>query len=106
SVASTDGVLRLTQAGPSALRYGLRIPDDATLRFTPELHPASRAAGRSVRMQVTLEMEGNASRVLWAETLDAHRPVLREVSVTLGAPAGTAARLSLEVADVPENQGA
>jgi hypothetical protein len=41
---STAGVPALQQVGPSVVRYAIRLPRDAELRFTPELHPRTRCS--------------------------------------------------------------
>lgn len=84
---------RLVQTA-GAVRYALRVPKGAELRFTPRLHPG--AAGARPRFRVVLETEAG-SRELWARDLDA-TSTPREERVRFDAPAGSLARLSLEIA--------
>jgi arylsulfatase A-like enzyme len=87
-----DGVPSVVQVGPSVLRYVLRVPGRAELRFAPRVAAAS--AGRSVALRVTLETAG-AERELWRGSAAAQDP--GEVAVGLPAGAGALSRLSLEV---------
>jgi arylsulfatase len=99
-----DGSLRLLQAAPTTLRFAVQAPEAATLRFTPALHETARAPGARVTMRVSLETETGPARTLWSQTFDAQHPAGREVSLSLGVPAGTPARLGLEVTSGPDER--
>jgi hypothetical protein len=53
ATGNEDGLPTLTQGGPGVLRFTLRMPRRAELRFTPRLHPSS--AHRSVPLAIFLE---------------------------------------------------
>jgi arylsulfatase A-like enzyme len=83
----------LEQAGPSALRFAVRLPEAAELRFTPI---ALGDAGGAARMRVSLEPAGGAERDAWSGDL-ARASATHEVAIPLPERAGTLARLSLHV---------
>lgn len=91
------GVPALVQVGPSALRYALALPKDAQLRFTPEIHPAARAAAASAILRVTLEAEGAPEREIWRAQVGMSSPG-REVAVRLPGRPGDVVRVGLHVA--------
>jgi arylsulfatase A-like enzyme len=95
AVAEEAGVPRLDQVAPSVVRYALRLPRAAELRFTPRLHPA--ASGSAVSLRVTAEGEDGREAELWSRTLDprAARGAPEEVRVPLPGPAGGLVRLGL-----------
>ena len=74
---------------PSVVRYALRLPDGAELRFTPRLHSAARAAGASAALRVTLETRAGEEKELWSRVVDARAAADdREVSVAAAGRAG------------------
>jgi arylsulfatase A-like enzyme len=94
SIAESGSVV---QVGPSILGYGLRLPPEAELRFTPRLHRAARAAGGWADLGVWLEDEAGTEREVWHGRVDGReRP--REVRVALPGPRGQIFRLGLRVA--------
>ncbi len=97
AVTQTAGVPRLDVVGPSVVRYALRVPKDAELRFTPALDPAARAAASSVSFSVSVEADGQAERELWSRTIGVKDPPAGEVTVDLGSEAGRIVRLGLHV---------
>lgn len=93
SVRVSEGVPSLIQGGPGTLRFALRLPGRAELRFRPGVHAAS-ARGRAT-LRVTLD-GGSAPRELWkggllpAETRD-------ELALPIGGVPGELVRLGLHV---------
>lgn len=83
----------LGQAGPSALRFALRLPEAAELRFTPA---ALGDAGGGARMRVSFEPADGAERDLWSGDL-ALPGSTNEVAIRLPAVPGSLARVSLHV---------
>ena len=81
----------LLQAGPSTLRFALRLPEAAELRFRPA--PAKPAVG--ARLRVSVET-ADGERDLWTGVAPRDEAGA-EVAVRLPGPAGTLARLSLHV---------
>jgi arylsulfatase A-like enzyme len=60
AVTVDEGVPVLSLVGPSAVRFALRLPGAAELRFEPELPVAARAAAGGAVFRATLEREGAA----------------------------------------------
>src|SRR5262249_17861102 len=100
-LGEADGVPRLGLVGPAALRFALRLPTAAELRFTPELHPAARAAAASASFRVMLETENGRPRELWSRVIGPRDPRGPEVVVRLPGAAGDFVRLGLEVGAGP-----
>jgi arylsulfatase A-like enzyme len=96
SVVESAGLPTLHLAAPSAVRYAIRLPADAELRFTPDLHPAARAAASSVAFRVALEASGRPARELWSRTVGPRDAKAGEVVLRLPGRAGDIVRLSLE----------
>jgi arylsulfatase A-like enzyme len=95
-VGERDGLPALAQVGPSVVRYALRLPEAAELRFVPRLHPAARASASAVSFRVTLEERGGKERELWSRVLaGAEEP--GEVSLPLPGEPGSIVRLGLQV---------
>ncbi len=61
-----DGIPALVQVGPSVVRYAIRLPPRAELRFTPELHPAATASAAAALFKVTLEKTPGREEELWS----------------------------------------
>ncbi len=96
AVVEVAGLPTLSLVAPSAVRYAIRLPADAELRFTPDLLPAARAAASSVSFRVTLETSGQAPRELWSRVVGPRDPKVEEVVVRLPGAAGDIVRLSVE----------
>lgn len=90
-VTRISGVPALGQSGPGTLRFAVRLPEAAELRFTPGV------ARNGVRMSVWLETSEGGERELW--TGEAPRASASEVVLGLPGGAGSLARLSLRVDD-------
>jgi arylsulfatase A-like enzyme len=99
SVADEAGVPCLSQVGPSVVRYALRMPVGAELRFTPRAHPRALAAGGAVSFRVTVESEAGGEKELWGRVLDlaSARAAGEEVRLKLPGSAGDVVRLGLHV---------
>jgi arylsulfatase len=101
STTEASGLPALHLVAPAAVRYAIRLPAGAELRFTPDLHPAARAAASSASFRVTLESTGRAPRELWTRVVGPRDPKAVEVAVPLPGAAGDVVRLSLEVGASP-----
>lgn len=96
SAAAVDGgVPEIEQVGPSVLRFALRLPAGAELRFTPALHREAVAADGAAALRVTVEGEQGGERELWSRVLRARDAAAREVTVALPGRAGDVVRLAL-----------
>lgn len=99
AMAEEGGVPSLTLVGPAVVRYALRLPAGAELRFTPALHPAARAAGGAASFRVTLQERHGEERQIWEHTISARDPDIREVAVAIPGAAGAIVRVGLHVGD-------
>jgi arylsulfatase A-like enzyme len=93
-----DGIPGLVQVGPSVVRYAIRLPRDAELRFTPELHPAATASAASALFKVTLQKVGGGEEELWSAPLGPGSKAPGEVVLHLPGHEGDVALLGLHVA--------
>jgi arylsulfatase len=98
SVSSEQGVPRLIQAAPGAIRYAIRVPHRGELRFLPMLHAAARTAGARVNLRVTLEETEGVETEIWRGALEPHAPAPAEVHLPLPVRPGAVVRLSLHAA--------
>lgn len=92
------GVPALFQVGPSVVRYAIRLPRDAELRFTPELHPAATASAASALFKVTIEKTPGREDEVWSARIGPGSSAPREVVVRLPGREGDIALLALHVA--------
>jgi len=99
SVESAGGS-RLIQVGPSVVRYGLRLPTGAEIRFSPELHEAARLAGGAAMFRVTLEDRPGEEREIWSRVIRAQDPKSPELRIGIPGKAGAVVRLALHVGSV------
>jgi arylsulfatase A-like enzyme len=99
SLLETGGVPALVQMGPSVVRYAVRLPQGAELRFKPGLHPAARPAAGEASLRVTLESaeRPGEERQVWARTLGSSDPAPEEIALPLASAAGSIVRLGLHV---------
>ncbi len=93
AVTREKGVPSLLQAGPSTVRFALRLPEDAELRFTPE---RPRSGSGPARLKVGLTGAGGNEQELWTGQVAAGREA-EEVTVPLPGKAGQEVRLALHV---------
>jgi arylsulfatase A-like enzyme len=100
--ADASGIPAFTQLGPSVVRFALRLPAAAELRFRPELHPSARAAGASAAFRVAVEDGRGGRQERWSRVMEAREPAGQgaEVVVPLGE-AGEIVELALEVGAAP-----
>ncbi|HYN02230.1 MAG TPA: sulfatase, partial [Vicinamibacteria bacterium] len=97
AVGDEKGVPTLTLLGPAVVRFALKLPPSAELRFTPELLPAARAAAGSASFRVTVEGIGGAESEAWARVIDARSKAPGEQVVRLPGRAGDIVRIGLAV---------
>ena len=95
-----SGVPSLTMVGPAGVRYAVRLPHGAELRFTPELVASARAAAGAAAFRVTLESRPGDERTLWSRVISAGDAASHEVAVPLPGEAGAIVRLGLHVGAV------
>jgi len=103
SVTLVQGAPSLTLVGPSLVRFAIRLPPAAELRFTPDLHPGARAAAGAASFKVTFEdqEQGGRERVIWSRVISAREPRAREVVLGLPGAPGDIVRLGLQVGPAP-----
>jgi arylsulfatase A-like enzyme len=97
ALVKAGGVPTVVEVGPSVVRYAVRLPASAELRFTPELHPGARAAGASASFRVTEEERPGEEKELWSKVLGPRSPPPDEVRVPLEGRAGDVVRIGLHV---------
>jgi arylsulfatase len=95
------GVPTLTMWAPGSVRFALRLPAGAELRFTPELHALARSAAGSATFRVTLESAGRPERELFAQRVQAGDRDVQEVALRLPGRAGDVVRLGLHAQAAP-----
>lgn len=96
AVGSDNGVPRVTLLGPALVRFALKLPAGAELRFTPELDAAARAAAGRASFRVLLET-ASGEREVWSRTLDAREPTPGEQALSLPGASGELVRVVLAV---------
>ena len=101
SVIDGAGVPSLVQVGPSVVRYAVRLPPGAELRFTPDLHPAARAAAAQASLRVTIEARPGEEREVWGRVIGPRDEKPAEVSVDLPGDTGAIVRVGLHVGGAP-----
>ena len=97
AITRPDGVPTLVEVGPGVVRYAIRVPSSAELRFRPALHPGARAAGASASFRVTEEAKPGEEQELWSAVLGPQSRAPEEVRVPLRAKAGDIIRIGLHV---------
>jgi arylsulfatase len=101
AVEDEGGVPSLRLVGPALVRFALRLPAGAELRFTPELLDAARASAGAASFRVTFESgDQPAERDLWSLVLRANDRPPGEVVVRVPGSAGEIVRLGLLVGSV------
>jgi len=101
AVVETAGVPSLVQVGPSVVRYSVRLPAAAEVRFTPQLHPAARAAAAEASFRVTVEARPGEERELWSRVIGPRDDTPAEAAVELPGHAGDIVRVGLHVGGAP-----
>ena len=104
AVTVADHVPSLSLIGPALVRFTVRVPAGAELRFTPELALAARAAAGAASFRVTFESEDQPGleRELWSLVLRGNDKPPGEVAIALPGPAGKIARVGLLLGAVDE----
>jgi arylsulfatase A-like enzyme len=97
SVIETGSVPAIVEIGPAVLRYAVRLPPGAELRFAPDLHPSARAAGAAASFRVTVEARPGEEREAWSRVVGPRDAPPAEVSVALPGAAGDIVRVGLHV---------
>ena len=97
ATAEEKGVPSITLVGPAMVRFALRLPPAAELRFTPELLTAARAAAGAASFRVLVEDEPGGEREIWSRVVDGASKPLGEQAVRLPGQAGDIVRIGLAV---------
>jgi arylsulfatase A-like enzyme len=97
AVEAEKGVAAVTLVGPAVVRFALRLPASAELRFTPELLPAARAAAGAASFKVTVEGMSGGEREAWARVIDARAKAPGEQVVRIPGRAGDIVQIGLAV---------
>ena len=97
AVKDEGGVPAISLVGPALVRFAVRLPEGAELRFAPALAVAARAAAGAASFRVTFETEDEPGREreLWARVLRANDEEPGEVAVRLPGEPGRLARVGL-----------
>jgi hypothetical protein len=97
AVSQAGGTPSLAVVGPAGVRYAVRLPAGAELRFTPVLDPAARARGGAASFRVTLQGRNGQERQLWERTISASDPCRTEVAVAIPGSTGDIVRVGLHL---------
>jgi arylsulfatase A-like enzyme len=97
AVGEENGVPSLTLLGPAVVRFALKLPPSAELRFTPELLPAARVAAGKASFRVTVESLSGGEREAWSRVIDGRGTPPGEQVVRLPGSAGDIVRIGLAV---------
>src|SRR5262245_20777311 len=94
AVAEAEGIPSLVLVGPAVLRFALRLPPDAELRFSPELLPAARAGAGRASFRVTVESASapGTEDEVWSRVLGPNDKPPGEVTVRIPGRAGDLVR--------------
>jgi arylsulfatase A-like enzyme len=99
AVGDEKGVPSVTLLGPAVVRFALKLPASAELRFTPELLPGARAAAGAASFRVTVGGVAGGEREAWARVIDAKAKAPGEQVVRLPGRAGDIVRIGLAVGE-------
>jgi len=99
AVGTEKGVPAVTLVGPAVVRFALKLPASAELRFTPELLPGARAAAGAASFRVTVEGASGGEREAWARVIDAKAKAPGEQAVRLPGRAGEIVQVGLAVGE-------
>jgi arylsulfatase len=94
--ATDKGVPSLTLVGPAIVRFALRLPPAAELRFTPELLPPARTAAAAASFRVLVE-DASGEREVWSRVIGARDKPAGEQAVRLPGRTGDIVRVGLAV---------
>ncbi|PYQ07085.1 MAG: hypothetical protein DMF82_04655, partial [Acidobacteria bacterium] len=97
SVVEAGSAPALVEVGPAVVRYAVRLPPRAELRFTPDLHPSARAAGAAASFRVTVEPRPGEEGEAWSRVIGPRDPAPEEVAIPLPGRAGDIVRVGLHV---------
>jgi arylsulfatase A-like enzyme len=97
AAVAEGGAPSLVQVGSSVVRYALRLPAGAELRFRPRLHPSARAAAASASLRVTVESVPGQEKEAWSRVIGPREDGGGEVRVSLPGETGAIVRLGLHV---------
>ena len=97
ATAEETGVPSLTLVGPALVRFALRLPPGAELRFTPQLVASARAAAGAASFRVLLEDQRAGEREIWSRVIGGVDKPLGEQVVRLPGRAGDIVRIGLAV---------
>src|SRR5262245_15133480 len=104
ALGQKGGALEVSVVGPAVLRYAIRLPEDAELRFTPELHPSARAAAGAASFRVTLEPAAGEEREIWGRVMSAKDGAGTEVRLRLPGRPNEVVRLGLHTGGAPSDR--
>jgi len=96
AVVEETGIPGLTLLGPAMVRFALKLPAGAELRFRPELEPAARAAAAAAYFRVLVD-DGAGEHEVWHRLVDAREKAVDEQTVALPGAAGDVVSLALAV---------
>ncbi len=97
SVVESGSAPALVEIGPAVVRYAVRLPPQAELRFTPDLHPSARAAGAAASFRVTVEPRPGEEEEAWGRVIGPRDPAPEEVAIPLPGAPGDIVRVGLHV---------
>jgi arylsulfatase A-like enzyme len=95
--ATDNGVPSQTFVGPAVIRFALKLPPRAELRFTPELLAGARAAAGAASFRVLFEDDSGRERELLSLSVTARDGAPGEQVVRLPGRAGEIVRLGLAI---------
>ena len=106
AVTEANGAPVLTLVGPALVRFAVRLPEGAELRFTPALPLTARAAAGAASFRVTCESVESLGkeRELWSRVLRGNDEGPGEVRVRLPGRKGEIVRVGLLVGAVEGNR--
>jgi arylsulfatase A-like enzyme len=99
AVGEEGAVPAVSVLAPALVRFAIKLPRSAELRFTPELHPAARAAAGAAYFRVLVESADAGEREIWHRLIDARKNAAGEQVLALPGEPGEVVRLTLAVAD-------
>jgi len=104
TVERAKGIPSLGQVGASVVRYAVRLPSQAELRFTPDLDDRARAAGGVAHFRVTVGTRTGEEKEIWSRVLGASDSKPQEVGLRLPGQAGDIVQIGLHVGAPPSGR--